>query len=187
MNQVYIEFLRRAQLIADEVKGLTFLGNSILAMETIFTSFEEACAVCKTLEDNLSRIRSIAGIGRGLAAPQIGSGERCFVTFVDNQFQYFINPNLVSSSSAKNWYRENCLSCGPICSDLERPSEIVLSFTDKEGKQREEKFEGFMARLLQHEYDHLDGIVNITKAKPEDLSIISSDPLQEKLRLKKGN
>ena len=178
MNTIYKDFLKRSYEVAGKVKNLTFLGDPILTTEAKFTSLENALVVCAELEKTLLQIRSIAGVGRGLAAPQIGSNEKCFVTFVDNQFQYFINPEIISSSSTKNWYRENCLSCGPLCCDLERPDTITLSFIDKDGNLRQEEFETFWARLIQHEYDHLQGVVNISKTKPEDL-------LQEKLRKNK--
>jgi peptide deformylase len=185
MNELYVEFLKKAQRVATEVPSLTFIGNPILDTQTTFSSFEEAEMVCKKLEEALVTIRRSTGVGRGLAAPQIGSSERCFVTFVNDAFQYYINPSLVSVSSTTNWYHETCLSCGPVCCDMERPNSVTLSFIDNEGIQKEEMFDGFLARLLQHEYDHVEGVVNIRKAKPLDVAIVMSDPLGEKLREKK--
>jgi len=182
MNYFYKNFIKKAQIVLEKVKEITYLGDPILLERTKFSSYKKAIKVCKKLEQKLKKIRDITGVGRGLASTQIGSTERCFVTFVDDEFQYFINPSILKSSDTKNWYRENCLSCGPIVCDVQRSSSITISFIDKDNNQKEESFDGFWARLLQHEYDHLDGIVNIHKTDVDDISIISNDPLKEKLR-----
>jgi peptide deformylase len=182
MNSIYQDFIKKAQIVLEKIKDLTYLGNPILSEKTKFSSYEKAIKVCKELEINLKKIRDITGVGRGLASSQIGSNERCFVTFVDDKFQYFINPFITKTSDTKNWYRENCLSCGPIVCNVQRPESIALSYIDKDNNQKEEEFDGFWARLLQHEFDHLEGIVNVYKTDPNNISIITNDPLKEELR-----
>lgn len=185
MNGDLLQFFNNAPKVAEQIPELTFLGDNILKTKTVFTDFETALQVCNDLAKTLAKMREITGVGRGLAAPQIGSNERCFVTFVDNEFQYFINPEITKYSDNTNWYRENCLSCGPLACNLNRPENIVIIFTDKEGNRQEKIYDQFWARLLQHEYDHLDGIVNIIKTKPEDIELLQRNPLEEKLREKK--
>jgi peptide deformylase len=182
MNSIYQDFIKKAQIVLEKVKDLTYLGNPILSKKTKFNSYEGAIKVCKKLEQKLGKIRDITGVGRGLASTQIGSNERCFVTFVDDEFQYFINPSITKISDTKNWYRENCLSCGPIVCDIQRPEFITLTYIDKDNNHKVEKYDGFWARLLQHEYDHLEGIVNIHKTKVNDISVINAAPLKEVLR-----
>jgi len=159
-----------------QVPDLCLLGDSILREQAIFSDFQKAYDVCKELEVRLGKIRAIKGYGRGLAAPQIGSSERCFVTFVNDTYQYYINPEIIQYGDAKNRYKENCFSCGAIVVDVVRPESITLSYLNKENH------DGFMARLLQHEYDHLEGILNISKTSVENLELLHSDPLEEKLR-----
>ena len=182
MNSILLQFFENTQKVGVEIPELTFLGDPVLKTKTTFTNFENALKVCNDLVKTLIKMREITGVGRGLAAPQIGSSERCFVTFVDNEFQYFINPELISSSLETNWYCENCLSCGPITADVERAQEITLRFIDKEGIEQEKIYDKFWARLLQHEYDHLEGIVNITKANNQDIELLVRAPFEEKIR-----
>jgi peptide deformylase len=182
MNSTLLQFFNNAPKVAEQIPELTFLGDDILKTKTIFTNFETALKVCEDLTKTLIKMREITGIGRGLAAVQIGSNERCFITFVDNEFQYFINPKITKYSNNTNWYRENCLSCGPITCNLNRSENITLKFIDKEGNTQEKIYDQFWARLLQHEYDHLEGVVNITKTKPEDIELLKRSPLEEKLQ-----
>jgi peptide deformylase len=182
MKQILSQFFKNACIVGEQIPELIFLGDPILKTKTVFTYFEQALETCKQLEQTLTKIRAITGIGRGLAAPQIGSNERCFVTFVDNEFQYFINPELISCSHATNYYRENCLSCGPITCDVERAQEIRLRFIDKNGIEQEKSYDGFWARLLQHEYDHLEGIINVMKTDQNNIELLCQNPLDEILR-----
>lgn len=182
MNTVLAKFLENTQKVGSEIPELCFIGNPVLRKATAYSSFEKAFEVCKKLEDSLLRIRKITGVGRGLAAPQIGSSERCFVTFVNEAFQYFINPKIIHISSSTNWYRENCLSCGPLWCNVERSETIRMSYVDSAGIEHEKEFTDFWARLLQHEYDHLNGIVNLDKAEAGEIALVSADPLKEVLR-----
>lgn len=179
MNSALLHFFNNAPKVAEQIPELTFLGDEILKTKTTYTNFENAINVCKDLEKTLTKMRDITGVGRGLAAPQIGSSERCFVTFVDNEFYYFINPEIINYSEQENWYRETCLSCGPLACNLNRSENITIKFIGKEGNQQEKTYNQFWARLLQHEYDHLEGIVNITKTKPEDIELLKRNPLEE--------
>lgn len=168
--------------VMDQVPNLKFWGDPVLHTKTTFSSFEEAFKVCEELERSLRIIRELTGFGRGIAAPQIGSLERCFVTFVEDEYQYFINPTIESSSSETNWYREMCLSISPVRVDVERPREITMSYMDKEGKQHTKTFDTFWARLIQHEYDHLEGILNVDRADPKDMDMNVSNLTKETLR-----
>lgn len=66
--------------------------------------------------------------------------------------------------------------------DVKRPESITVKYANEEGTELEEKCEGFLARLLQHEYDHLEGIVNLDKAEPASIEFQLNNPLDEKLR-----
>ena len=113
--------------------------------------------------------------GVGLAATQVDIHERIVVIDVSdeqNELRVFINPEITKYSNNTNWYRETCLSCGPLACNVNRSENITIRFIDKEGNEQERTCNQFWARLLQHEYDHLEGVVNITKTKPEDIEFL---------------
>jgi peptide deformylase len=130
----------------------------------------------------LKRYRRVTGVGRGLAAPQIGISRRVFVTYVGDTFRTFINPRITNSFDAKNRYRELCMSAEGVWGDIERPAVVELAWVDEYGASHTELFETFMARLVQHEYDHLEGIVCIDRAISGTVGPVSSNPLEEQLR-----
>jgi len=181
MNEYFVQAHENQIKLSSIVPELIMLGDKILLQQTKFSHFENAVQVCSNLAGALGCIREITGYGRGLAAPQIGSSERCFVTFVDDAFQYYINPEITKYGDTKNRYRENCLSCGVLAVDVVRPESIVISYLNKDNEKIEEEHDGFMARLLQHEYDHLEGALNISKASIDNLELLQSNPLEEKI------
>lgn len=103
--------------------------------------------------------------GVGLAAPQIGQSIRVFVVDsspmedegVDGLKKAFINPEMVNESGRAWPFEEGCLSIPGIREDVLRPPEIVIRYFDENWKQKEEKFKGLHARIIQHEYDHIEG------------------------------
>jgi peptide deformylase len=137
----------------------------------------------RRLKDALSRYRAATGVGRGLAAPQIGISSRAFVTYLDDEWRCFLNPRVVTKYG-KTLYRESCLSCGPVSVDVLRASWVMLEWhTPDTGALRNELFEGFAARLVLHELDHLDGVLCVDVGQPGTLNLRTEDPLKEELRL----
>ncbi len=166
----------------NEIPEVKYVGDPILRQHSESVDTKEGREIGKQLGNILIHYREIAGIGRGLAAPQIGIGKAVFVTFVDNKLQTFINPSIVERSSETNFYKELCLSSGIMAADVERPEWIVMEWTDVEGTQHNEKIEGFLARLYQHEEAHLRGITNLDEVVPQGIEFATFDPLKEKLR-----
>ena len=74
------------------------------------------------------------------------------------------------------------MSAGIVATDVERPEWIVMEWTDKDGVRRSEKFDGFNARLYQHEEAHLRGRLNLDDAAPGGIQFVTFDPLKEQLR-----
>jgi peptide deformylase len=104
--------------------------------------------------------------GIGLAAVQIGVLKR--VVTIDiakkdepRQPQVFINPEIVSRSDALSTYEEGCLSIPEIHEDVDRPAQIRVRYTDLQGKTHEIDADGLLATCLQHEIDHLNGVLFI--------------------------
>ncbi len=108
-----------------------------------------------------------AAHGIGLAAPQIGKGVRLFVvdgTTLDDIEEdmtgfkkVFINPVIVKEEGDKWDFEEGCLSIPNIRENVARQEKLKIRYLDEEGTPREEEYEGMKARIIQHEYDHLDG------------------------------
>ncbi|NND05742.1 MAG: peptide deformylase [Saprospiraceae bacterium] len=113
--------------------------------------------------------------GVGLAAPQIGKSIRLFVIDttqisqereVEGIKRVFINANKVTENGEDWNYEEGCLSIPDVRGDVERPTEITLKYLDEEWKEVEETFTDIEARVIQHEYDHLEGILFTELLKP---------------------
>ncbi|MBQ9705653.1 MAG: peptide deformylase [Paludibacteraceae bacterium] len=114
--------------------------------------------------------------GCGLAAPQIGRSIRLFVVdgselgedYPDcvNFKQAFINPEIVEESEEDASYSEGCLSLPGISETVVRPESIVIRYLDEDFNEHEETYSGFRARIIEHEYDHLDGNVFTDRISP---------------------
>lgn len=107
--------------------------------------------------------------GIGLAAPQIGLSIRIFVIDASpledehpemKDFRKaFINAHIVKRSDDFVLYNEGCLSIPTLREDVERPESIVIQYVDENFTPHEEEYHGLAARIIQHEYDHLEGIL----------------------------
>jgi peptide deformylase len=113
-----------------------------------------------------------AAPGRGLAAPQVGVLLRLFV--MDTEWKdaapaprVFLNPAIVAVGPAQATRAEGCLSIPGITAEVTRPATVRLRWTDLDGVTREEDFDGFAAACVQHEIDHLDGVVTLDRIDGE--------------------
>lgn len=103
--------------------------------------------------------------GVGLAAPQVGENIRLAVVNTKDGPICLLNPELTKKSLTKEWGEEGCLSVPCVFGEVKRHKKVTCSFCDISGKVEEIKAEGLFARVIQHELDHLDGILFIDKAK----------------------
>jgi peptide deformylase len=118
------------------------------------------------MDDMLETMYAAPGIG--LAAVQIGVPKRVIVMDISRseedeakQPRYFINPEIVWASEETTPYEEGCLSVPEIYDEVERPSKVRLRYLDYDGRPVEEEAEGLFAVCIQHEMDHLDGVLFI--------------------------
>ncbi|MBE6096483.1 peptide deformylase [Schwartzia succinivorans] len=102
--------------------------------------------------------------GIGLAAPQIGKAIRVVVIDVGEGLIEMINP-LITHREGKVIDSEGCLSVPNIFGDVERAEKVTVEFTNRFGKRKKLKAEQLLARCIQHELDHLDGVLFIDIAK----------------------
>jgi len=108
-------------------------------------------------------------IGVGLAAPQVGKSLQIFITkpTMQSPISVFINPKikLIDEQSVKKIKKikakklEGCLSLPEIWGEVKRNSSLQITFLDEDGKKHTKKFKGFMATIIQHEVDHLNGVL----------------------------
>jgi peptide deformylase len=116
------------------------------------------------MDDMVDTMHDAPGIG--LAAIQIGVPKRIVVLDLAKkdeppQPQYFVNPEIVWSSEDKSVYEEGCLSIPEYYEEVERPAKVRARYLDRDGAAQEIEAEGLAATALQHEIDHLNGVLFI--------------------------
>jgi peptide deformylase len=145
-------------------------GDAVLRTKTVVVSANTE-EIQNLIDDMIATMRSAEGVG--LAAPQIGRKERIFVADVTPMYDdpeeiaselppqpmIFINPEIIWESEEESEIEEGCLSIPDIRELVIRPERIRLRFQDREFISRELEVGDVMARVIQHEYDHLDGIL----------------------------
>jgi peptide deformylase len=120
--------------------------------------------VRRLAEDMLETMYAAPGIG--LAAIQVGVPKRVITLDLAKKDepkapQVFINAEIVSSSEERATYEEGCLSIPEYYDEVERPAQVKVRFTDLDGKVQEIEAEGLLATCLQHEIDHINGVLFI--------------------------
>jgi len=103
--------------------------------------------------------------GAGLASPQIGKNIRLIVVNSDEGVIHMINPKITKKSFAKEFGEEGCLSIPDIFLKIERHKKVNCKYLDLNGNEKKIKASGMLARIIQHEVDHLDGILFIDYEK----------------------
>lgn len=114
--------------------------------------------------------RLLAADGAGLAATQVGILRNVFVyrVDVDAPVEVLVNPQVVASSQERATFVEGCLSFNSVWVAVERAAAVVVTGHDLEGRTRTIDAEGVIASLLQHEIDHLDGILTLDRAAAKE-------------------
>lgn len=116
----------------------------------------------ETLDDMVDTMREELGVG--LAAPQVGVMRRMFVAEPEpGRIYYMINPDIYYEEGSEEEY-EGCLSVPGLIGIVERPQKIKIRALDRDGVEQDYEFEGFDARVMCHENDHLNGVLYTDKA-----------------------
>lgn len=121
----------------------------------------------KKFIDNMTEtLNSMKDVGIGLAAPQVGKNIRLFILSpeISSNHLVFINPKL-SKSFKKSLLNEGCLSLPVLYGNVKRSVSATITAFDENGQKFKIKATGILAHALQHEVDHLDGVLFIDKAK----------------------
>lgn len=136
------------------------LGDPILRQKakSVPKVTKRIAKLIKDMEDTM-----YAAEGVGLAAPQIGISERIFVADAGDGAMAFVNPVLVEATGSEI-DREGCLSIPGVYGYVERHASVAVDALDAKGKLRRVEATGLLARIIQHEMDHLDGVLFVDKA-----------------------
>lgn len=134
----------------------------------------------KLLQNMFDTMHNAKGVG--LAAPQIGLSVRIFIVdaspYAEDQEdekkqkeleefkKIFINPVIVKEEGTAWKFNEGCLSIPGIREDVERKPDIRIKYLDENFEAHDEKYDGIRARIIQHEYDHIEGILFVDKINP---------------------
>tara|TARA_Y100000741_G_scaffold62549_1_gene44439 strand:- start:530 stop:1051 length:522 start_codon:yes stop_codon:yes gene_type:complete len=133
----------------------------------------------KLMDDMLETMYAAPGIG--LAAVQVGILKRLVVIDIAKEEEnkkpiFLINPQIIHQSEKTSVYEEGCLSLPGQFAEIERPAECTIKYIDYDGKEKELKSDGLLATCIQHEIDHLNGILFI-----DYLSKLKKDMIIKKL------
>ncbi len=124
--------------------------------------------------------------GVGLAAPQVNISSRFFIVDIKEQELQMvcINPEILSMQNSFETLDEGCLSIPGVYAPVSRSKKVTLKYLDLDGKEQITKATGLLARIFQHEYDHLNGRLFIELVTPEDFKKIENevDQIREKTK-----
>ncbi len=139
------------------------LGEEVLRQKSVPIKDEEINDELRTLAEEMFETMDAAN-GVGLACPQIGKNIRMFVAMADDDVRrVFINPQIIATSDDSVPYEEGCLSVPQVYENIMRPSKVTVQAQDQNGKKFTLEAEGLLARIIQHENDHLDGVIFIDR------------------------
>ncbi len=168
------------------VLPITLFGDSILR-----TKAEPVTKVDKRLKDLIDNMFETMynANGMGLAANQVGSGKSLFIVdisevkgFEDTKPMVFINPRIIKKSEEKKPMEEGCLSLPGLRGEVIRPIGITLSYMDLSMEKHTLQDSDLLARVIQHEYDHLQGKFFIDRMPAEAQKLLEPELLKIKSR-----
>ena len=138
-------------------------GDPVLKKKA--ADIEKGTDLTQLVEDMFETMKGAHGIG--LAAPQIGKSIRLFVVDgrpierekTNNFVKVFVNPEIVEEFGEEWAFEEGCLSIPNIREEVERPESLKIKYYDENWEYHEEEYDGMKARIIQHEYDHIEGVL----------------------------
>jgi len=144
------------------------LGDPVLRMVSRPVRPEEASSALRDLEDTLAAFRQTHGFGRAISAIQIGMDVRVVYMEIEAMRYGLINPVIVWSSPEKFIVWDDCFSFPDLMVHVKRHRAIRVRYMTRSGEEREFDAEGDISELVQHELDHLDGILAVDRAIDRD-------------------
>lgn len=156
-----------------EILEIIQLGDPLLRAKAEAVENIQDWRIQKLINDLITTVKQANGVG--IAAPQVAASDRLFIVASRPNPRYpnapemeptpMINPKIIASSTemVNGW--EGCLSIPGIRGLVPRSQAIEVEYTDRNGKLQKQELTDFVARIFQHEYDHLDGIVFLDRLK----------------------
>ena len=157
------EYLKKKNRFMPKILKIVQKGNPVLRKKAEPVKNPESPEILDFIEDMIATMQHANGIG--LAAPQVGRSLRLFTVNVEDKIYTFINPEIKDISNNKIPFEEGCLSVQKIWGPVERPKKLTIKALDETGKPVKIRAKGLLARVIQHEIDHLNGILFIDKAE----------------------
>ena len=117
----------------------------------------------KLIKDMIDTMHEANGVG--LASPQVAREERVCIAVIGGKITPLINPKITGHSKETAIDQEGCLSLPNVWIDVARSTEITLTYLDVKGKKQQKKLQNFDARVVQHEVDHLEGVLIVDYQK----------------------
>lgn len=148
------------------VKQILLLGNPDLyevSEEVRYEELESIKSIITDLHDTLVNFRKEHGVGRAIAAPQIGVRKRLIYMNIDKPVA-FINPVLTFIEEEEMELWDDCMSFPNLLVRVKRLKKSVINYRDENWNDCSMNLEGDLSELLQHEYDHLNGILAVQRA-----------------------
>ena len=148
------------------IREVLLLGNPKLYEVSQIVKQDELISlkeVVGDLHDTLIDFREKYGAGRAIAAPQIGVMKRLIYMYIDSPV-VFINPELTEKSQDMMLVWDDCMCFPDLLVKVERHQTCTISYRDTEWNAQKMRLDGDLSELLQHEYDHLDGILAVSRA-----------------------
>jgi peptide deformylase len=169
-----------------EILQISQLGNPVLRQPSQVVENIQDSRIQQLIDNLIFTVQQAHGVG--IAAPQVAMGDRLFVVASRPNLRYpqaptmeptaMINPRIVASSTetVKDW--EGCLSIPGIRGLVPRSRSIEIEYTSRDGQLHKQKLTDFVARIFQHEHDHLDGIVFLDRVE-NTRELITEDEYQQ--------
>ena len=185
------------------IRPIVAYGDPILKKKAIEINIDEPGELKSLIKDLWDTMYNAKGVG--IAAPQIGISKSIFVAdfsffkdednFFENELinmkQVFINPKIIKEKGDNYTYPEGCLSIPNISENVTRKSILKIKFLDENLSSHEMECSGIIARVIQHEYDHLKGILFTDKLKykerkklREELNLVSIGDVDVKYKMR---
>lgn len=169
-----------------EILQISQLGNPVLRQPSQVVDNIKGDRIQKLIDNLISTVQQANGVG--IAAPQVAMGDRIFIVASRPNLRYpqaphmeptaMIDPRIIRSSTetVKDW--EGCLSIPGIRGLVPRSRSIEIEYTSRDGKLHQQELTDFVARIFQHEHDHLDGIMFLDRVESTH-ELITEDEYQK--------
>ena len=148
------------------IRDILTLGNPqlyVTCTEYRKENIKEIESVVEDLHDTMIEYKRVHGAGRAIAAPQIGVQKRLLYMYIDHPM-VFINPVLSFPTDEKMTVMDDCMSFPGLLVKVKRYRECIIEYYDLDWHKQELHLSGDLSELIQHEYDHLDGILATMRA-----------------------